>query len=268
MNIDDKELTPSEKLNAQNEIDQMKLELDGATFFKSSDAPPELIAQFLKNIKKFEKGNTDPEVTVLHHLGNPTLPSNLSEDSDEIAILIASIDNLCADNGVNIIKPAHRTRYGVYRFYMDDVMPHMIQPPVPGMTLVLDYDDFYEDGIYYLESITQRVVESIIDLEYPFDPDLLADICRTVEDQISKSTAVASIKRFREKYSKIIPISFSLTERQAAQGAIFQMFGIEWEGTLNLNGAKESYEGMGICQLNLHERKWRVEGVTFPGFDF
>lgn len=267
MNSDKNDLTPSEKINAQNEIDQMKLELDGATFFSADDAPPEMIAQFLKNIKNFEGNKDVPLITVLEHLGNPTLPTDLNKDSDEISILLASIHKLCEEKGLNIIKPDHLTEYGIYRFMMDDIMPHQFQSPLPGMTFVLDYDDFHKDSIFYLEKTAQAMVESIVDLKRPFDEDLLSETCRTVKDQIQKAQAIKSIAAFHDKYSEIIPISFSLFEKESEQGAIFQTFGVAWEGILNSSGKKESFRGMGICQLSLTDRRWLVEGVSFSGFD-
>lgn len=265
---DDKDLTPSEKLNAENEIEKAKMEMDGATFFTADDAPPELISQFLKNIKSFNAGLDQPQVTVREHLGNPKLPTDLPNDSDEFPVLLESIEKLCAEHGLNIIKPTHLKDYAIYRFIIEDILPHKIQPPVPGMTFVLDYDEFHEDSPHHMERVTQGVVESIIDLRFPFDEDFLSENCRTQKDSISKAEAINSITKFRDKYNEIIPVGFSLMEKEFTRSAMYQMFGIEWEGILKSNGEKETHHGMGICQLNLKDRKWLVEGVTFPGFDF
>ena len=57
-------------------------------------------------------------------------------------------------------------------------------------------------------------------------------------------------------------------EKEFTPSAKYQIFGVEWEGILKSNGEKEKHRGIGICQLNLYNRKWLVEGVSFPGFDF
>ena len=261
-------LTPSEKLNAENQLEQAKLEMEGATFFSDSDAPPEIIAQFLQNIKNFNAGLDTPPTSVSEHLGNPKLPTDLPHDSDEFPVLIESINTLCESKGLNIIRPDHLTDAGYYKFILNDVMPHKIQPPLEGMTFVIDYDDFHKDSLFYLEQRTQDIVESIVNLNLPFDEDLLAENCRKVEGVITKAEAIKSIENYRGKYSEVIPVAFSLMEKEFTPSAKYQMFGVEWEGILKSNGEKEKHRGIGICQLNLYNRKWLVEGVSFPGFDF
>lgn len=271
MNPSDEKLNPEEELRANNEIEQLKLDLEfGGTSFISDDAPPELIAMFLKNVRAYEENYSNvPSISVKEYLGNPNYPGMDEVDRESIPVLIDIIETLLKEKHILIERPKFLSDKGWYHFLIDDILNHQFTPPLQGMTQYFDYSDFRQDGPEYIGIVTQEMVESIINLKEEFDPSLLAEVCRNHKDQINKQEAIGSILNFRNTYKEIIPIAFSNLEQKANESALFQIFGINYKG-IDQNDIEHNFDGIGICQLtvNMQTRTWQVEGMEFPGFGF
>ena len=270
MNPEEEKLNPEEELRANNEIEQLKIDLEfGGMSYISEDAPPELIEMFLKNVRAYEENYINAEMqTIFKIIGEPDLPIVSSKDDPTLKATIDRIETLLAEYNFKVLRPTHITDLAWYRFLINDIFPHETTIPLGGMTCVIDYDEFYEDSPTFISIKTREMVESLIDLRYPFDDSLLADECRNQKDLITKLQALDSITQFRERYSTITGIAFSTFEHQYANGAMFQNLGIQWKGINAKTGEMEEYNGEGVCQLNIYNRQWKVEGLYMPGFEF
>lgn len=271
MNPSDEKLNPEEELRANNEIEQLKIDLEfGGMSYISEDAPPELIEMFLKNVRAYEENYTnEPAITVKEYLGNPNYPGIEEVETESIPVLVDIIEKLLKEKNIILERPKFLSDKGWYHFLIDDIFNHQFTPPIQGMTQYFDYSDFRQDGPEYIGIVTQEMVESIINLKEEFDPSLLADVCRNYKDQINKQDAIHSIITFRTKYKEIIPIAFSNLEQKATDNALYQIFGINYKG-IDQNDKEHNFDGIGICQLtvNMKTRTWEVEGMEFPGFGF
>jgi hypothetical protein len=264
-------LTPEEDLKAQNEIDALNLELlFGANTFIDGDAPPEIISQWLANVKQFEENHSNmPSITIKEYLGNPDYPSIKTVDVVSIPVLIELFEKKLAEKNLILERPTFLSDKGWYNFLITDIFNHQITPLLDGMMHYLEYNDFRQDSPEFIGIVTQEMIERIINLDVPFDPQLLAEVCRNTKDQIPKEIAIESIHRFRNTYKQIIPIAFSNIEQKSTTTAMFQIFGVSWKG-IDHNEEEHSFEGIGVCQLSVDRksRTWIVEGIEFPGFGF
>jgi hypothetical protein len=264
-------LTEEEELKAQNEIDALNLELlYGANTFISEDMPPEIIAAFLANVKQFEDNHANGQtISIKEYLEHPEYPSLENVDNESIPVLIDLIEKKLVEKNIVLERPKFLSDKGWYKFLVNEIMEHQFTPPIEGTMLFLDYDEFRQDSPEYIGIVTQKMIESIIDLDEPYEPNLLAEECRNSINQITKEEAIEAIHAFRKKYKEIIPIAFSNMEQKATATAMFQIFGVSWKG-VDHDGEEHSFDGIGVCQLAIDQttRTWKVEGIEFPGFGF
>ncbi len=266
-------LTPKESLQADNEIKALDLELNfGAKTFISDDAPPELIAAFLDNVKKNEADfQNAPMVAIYEFIGKPKFaPIDLLETDEQFETEIERIQALLLSKRVFIDRPEFLSPRAYYRFLINDFFPHQLRN-YTGDTVVhtFTYHEFYQDAPEFIGLNAQAVIEDILNFEKPYNGEWLAEACRSDVDVVPKSTIVKKIKALRTKYKAVIPVAFQPEGFLPTETAMYFTFLVRWEGILADGSAKEQFEGMGICQMQLNkERQWMVEGVQMPGFEF
>lgn len=271
--MENEKLTPEEALRADNEIKALDLEINfDATTFISDDAPPELIAAFLDNVKKNEGEFQNAEmVDIYEFIGKPKFaPIDLLETDEQFETEIERLQALFLSKRVFIDRPEFLRPKAYYRFLVNDFFAHQLRN-YTGKTIMhtFAYHEFYQDGPEFIGFHAQAVIEDLLHLAQPYSGQWLAEECRSDRDVVPKAVILQKINAFRKKYKKIIPVAFQAEGIHPTDTAMYFMFLVKWDGILVNGGAKESHEGMGICQLQLNEeRQWMVEGVQMPGFEF
>src|ERR1700722_17845561 len=110
-------------LKFENELEKLKLQGEfGANFFGGSgNIPPEMEAQWLKNVRAFEESyNNAPEKTIAEIIGNPDL-TPVSEIREEN--IGAELDNLCrllAKHNIVIDHDEDVPAREIYRFITEE----------------------------------------------------------------------------------------------------------------------------------------------------
>lgn len=271
--MENEQLTPKEALQAENEIKALDLEINfDAKTFIADDAPPELIAAFLDNVKKNEaEFQNAPLVSIYEFIGSPKYaPIDLLETKEQFEREIERIQELLLSKRVMIDRPEFLNPSGFYRFLIKDIFPHRMRN-YTGETIMhtFGYNEFHQDSPEFIGAHSQYVIEDLLDLSKPFTADWISDECRSDTDVVPKATIIEKVNAFRKKYKKIIPVAYQPEGIHPTETAMYFMFLVRWEGILASTGEKEAFEGMGICQLQMSgEREWFVEGVQMPGFEF
>lgn len=269
----DEKLTPKESLQADNEIKALDLELNfDAKTFIADDAPPELVAAFLDNVKKNEADFQNASmIPIYEFIGKPKFaPIDLLETEAQFETEIDRLQQLLLSKRVFIDRPDFLRPKGFYTFLVKDIFPHQMRN-YDGETIMhtFAYHDFYQDGPEFIGFHAQDVVEELFTLDQPYTGRWLAEECRSDRDVVPKAVILEKINAFRKKYKVIIPVAFRPEGIHPTDTAMYFMFLVKWEGILVNGNPKELHEGMGICQMRLNEeRQWMVEGVQMPGFEF
>lgn len=271
LNMKDEKLTPEEELRADNQIEALKFNMKfGGEMHISSDAPPEVIKEWLEAVNERESAFQNAEkIPIYDFIGKPDFVPFEDIKDDELEAALKGIEDLLEAKFIAITQPEFMKAKGWYKFLIKDLFKHLITNySAPGMIHTFDYNDFHHDGPDFIAEHAQAVIEDIIDLKKPYEALWLSDTCRNQHDVISKEQAIETVLAFRAKYKEIIPVGFSAVRLQPEPSAMYFMFGIEWEGMLARSDEKETFEGMGVCQMNLENGEWMVEGVMMPGFEF
>ena len=159
-------LSPDEKLKAENDFLKMKMMLEnGASFgsIEGGDLPAEIENQFLRNVMAFEKQFAQQSTTtVFDKIGKPNhfKPVNDIPDAD-MDVAWDELDNYMQEHGVSldVISPNISSRE-LYRFTTEELFDHELDDmDLPGWSSNFIYDEFYPD---YKYDNTRCAVENYI----------------------------------------------------------------------------------------------------------
>ncbi|MEZ4960458.1 MAG: hypothetical protein R2830_11630 [Saprospiraceae bacterium] len=268
--MEENKLTPEEEQRIENELKALDLELTfGADTFISGDAPPEVISQWLDNVKNYEAQYANAtKVPVYDFIGQPDIvpPDKLKEDEIEPAIeqLLKRLEEKC----VLIDRPEHLSPQDYYRFLTEDFMQHpMTDHAAPGMMHFFSYDEFHHDGPEFIKDHVSDFLLDLLNLDHDFEGAWLSENCRDDLHAISRTEVLLRCNAFRAQHRELKPLAFQPENAQVHDGTMYLIFGIAWEAAPVI-GEKKTHEGMGICQLGWEDGEWMVQGVNMPGFSF
>ena len=264
-------LTPEENLKADNELKALNLDLEyGGISHIADDTPPEVVSAFLDRVKNFEEQhNSAPKITVCARLGNPVVKSYKDLTTEDCQEQVDKFTKLMKELGLVLLLPEHFNAIGKYRFLVNDVLDHEITDYThEHMIQTIDYDDFHHDGPKFMEGHVEEFLIRLLTLTEDFEPVWISEECRDSKLDITSDEAVRRINTFRAMYKEIIPIGFDSKGPLPTESGMFFEFGIAWEGLPASDGEKEKHEGMGICQVELEDGEWMIQGVMMPGFEF
>ena len=136
-----------EALKFENELEKLKMKAElGASFFEgNADLPPEIEAQWLKNVRAYEENyeNMKPQ-KIRDVLGDPTLIP-VSEISDEnIEAELERMKELMGSKGIILDHDKEVPMKELYRFIVDEMMDHETDMfDMPGWQTHIIYEEFY-----------------------------------------------------------------------------------------------------------------------------
>ena len=263
-------LSPEEEKHIENQLKVLDLELtyDAQTHI-SEDAPPEIISQWLDNVKAYEEQYANaPKVPIHEFIGQPKLRPEQEVPDGELEAAIESLLSLMQEKSVLIDRPEHLKPRTYYRFLTEDLMPHlMTDHSAEGMVHFFNYHEFHHDGPEFIEAHVSDFLLDLMNLEKDFEGVWLAEECRGEVDLISRQEAILSCQLFRAKYRAIKPLGFRPETAEVHNGTMYLFFSVAWDG-FPLNGEKTHHNGLGISQLDWIDGEWMVVGVQMPGFQF
>jgi len=270
----------NDELSFENELERLKIQGEfGATFFTASEGlPPEIEAEWLKNVRAFEENYAKtPIQTMRETLGNPVLtpleqisPENVEGELEKLLGLLGT-HNIAIDHDDDV--PPQE----IYRFLMEDLMDKeldafgsfgMGMPGVPGMVTHLIYEEYYpnhyKDIIRHCESFAERLFDR---KEEYLDSELDDGLVFSTGQIMSKEEFVEKAKAWFANH-----ISFTLTDLRfmKPEFSLEQQMGhvhtwLEYDA-MGLDGSITNFKGPGIFYMHYLFDYWHICGMDFPGF--
>ncbi len=266
-----KTLPRTEELQIENELKALDLELSyGAQMHIADGAPPEIISQWLENVKNYEAQYANAsKVPIYDFIGKPEIKPADSLQPEELEPEIERLLGLLQEKSVLTDRPEHLSPQRYYHFLTEDLMPHlMTDHSAPGMMHFFNYDEFHHDGPAFIEQHVAEFLLDLLNLGRDFEGLWLSETCRDDHHAITKDEAMRRCNTFRAMHRDLKPIGFKAERAEIHGGTMYLFFGIAWEGVPAGGSKKQRQEGMGIAQLGWEDGEWLVEGVNMPGFAF
>lgn len=269
--MEENPLTPSEEQQIENELKALDLELNyGAHLHISKDAPPELVSQFLENVKHCEDAYDKlPKVSIHEFIGQPKIKPFDSLGPEELEPEIERLLALLQEKSVITERPKHLSPTHYYRFLSEEFMQHpMSNYSAPGVVHFFDYGEFHHDGPEFIMDHVSEFLLDLLHLDRDFEGLWLSDHCRDDLNAITKAEVMLRCNRFRALHRALKPIAFQAQKAETHNGTMYLFFGIAWEAVPLASEAPEHHKGLGICQLSWEDDEWMIQGVNMPGFSF
>ena len=266
------ELSPEEDAQAQKEIMSalFDAEMGGQSFVsEDSDIPPEVLATFFNQVREFhaQEGN---EITVRDYLGeNASLPNFRPKSKEEAQAQLDKTVAILEEKQILLLFPDELSLREKFIFIIKDLLDYEILPPVGGQIMTISYSEFQEEENALINASVEGFLLSLLNLEHPFSELQLSSEVRLGSDVVSRQRAKEHVDIWRSQFQKIVPIAYDPDEakRQGSQNSMFFMFRVAYK-TTDLKGTEKEEQGSGIAQLIEEEGTWRVQGASFPGFEF
>jgi hypothetical protein len=261
----------NEELGFRNELEKLKLQGEfGAKFFSgNTDLPPEIEAEWLKNVRAFEEVYQDtPDRKLRDIIGNPAFMPIAELMPDQLEAELKKLTDLLAENHIAIDHDDEVPLGEIYRFITEDLMDHEMQVfGLPGMVTHIIYEEFYpnhlKDIIRRCEDFCRMLFEKSEYLENELDHEL---VFATGEIMSSKELVEKANDWFDTYPSFTVnKLGFMKPEFTLEQGMGHVHFFIDYD-THTEGGNKLNFTGPGIFYVHYIYGSWFICGMDFPGF--
>lgn len=263
-------LDPKEEQDAENQIRAalFDAEHDSHTYV-SPDMPPELLEQFLANVKAIEEAEESDKKSVRELIGHEFGKNPFPEDDEAAELAITQIDEHLRRHQIIMLRPDHLTPRGYYRFLIEELPEVRIVPPKSKQQFItIDYDRVRHDAPQFVIDRTELFLIGLLSLDVPFPPDILASRVRLGPEVVSRERGVQHVNEWRAQWKEIVPLGFKPTDIQAIpDNGLFFLFMVAYQAT-DMNGNTEEYSGPGTSQVHFQDGEFRIEGMSIPGFEF
>jgi hypothetical protein len=267
MNTDkfNEELTPDEELRAQNEIEALKIEMMGGKTFIADDAPPELVAQFFRNINMYESSKEN-YITIEELIGKPRIKKeNEILSNDEFQKECEKLHQMFDENNIEIVKPKFKSWKDWHHFLVHTFLTHeVVSIKDKSYHHHFDYNDFFEDDPDFILMNVHDELGLIFDLKDDYEGLWIEDI----ESNENADQIVNHINSFRMIFNDLELVKYNPnTVRE--NGKYHKLtFDIEWKGVRAGTLEREYHKGKGSAELYCEDLIWRIHSMSIPGLEF
>lgn len=263
------ELTPEEELNAENEMELLRLNLEyGAESFIDEDAPPEVVSMFLQQIRSFEEKFRDggEMSTVGEALEGVDIPHESEVKEHELEDTIDRLLDDYMENGVMIDRPDHLTAREYYIFITQDLMDQPIMSDRPkGFTAGYLYNEIYQDHPDFIEENAALEIEDILTLEFDYEGFCLAIEVESEGGNKFFEDVKKEVEHWRSQFESIEKISLDPEDSIEDNGTYHLTFEIAYR-TKTKDQKVALHKGLCLIKMVLEDRCWRVKSLKMPGF--
>lgn len=147
------EITPEDELKAENELLKLKLEMEhGMSNMDAKNLSPDAENQWLNYIYNFEKQYKDAErIKVIEFIGNPAYKKVDELAPDDISKELNRLEEIMADNGVEIGFICDYTDEVKYKFITEELFEEETDNiRIDGMRTCFTYEEFHPNHDYDL----------------------------------------------------------------------------------------------------------------------
>lgn len=264
------ELSPEEELNAENEMELLRLNLEyGAQSFIDDDAPPELVSMFLDQIRAFENRfkNGSDMTTIRESLGEGftfVATEDIRDDQMEDAIeeLLEALD----ESGIMIDRPEHLTARQYHHFLTHEFLDQAIMDNrPPGFIAGYIYDEIHMDDPKFIVENAESEILNILNTALEYDHMHIAEEVEIHGEPCDFLDLLDEIYAFRHFHRKISDVELALENvHEKSPNERLVTFDLSYKST-NYLEEQRKFEGYCIVHMILDHRDWCVRHLVFPG---
>ncbi len=267
---------PEQNLRMENEILKLKMQAERGALFGGDmkDLPPEVEAEFLKNVQQFEDSfDKASQITVYECIGKPAYKKAEELMPDEVKGEIARVIELMHSKNIILEVLGQYDLSLIYKFITEELFQEKIREVnFPGYIHSFVYEEFHPNHNIDISKTAQEFLNHWFEKGFDENSIELAGQLITAEGKtFSKDEAIEKIHNCLNSYQRFINIKFKGTdiafewdekERKGlghAEGMFSYDVEIESGETIHIEGPFKLYM---INETGL----WQIFYFVFPGF--
>ncbi len=271
-NSNETPLDPDDDLQASNELLRLKLELDHHMIMSgsSSELPPEVEHEWLKNIYDFEKQCKEAGKAMVYDiLGRPPFKPYHELTREELRSELERLKAMMEAKGMGLDFCCEYDDEVIYRFITEELFEHETDAfLMEGMFRHFTYEEFHPNHDYDLRRYTLDFFEHIMERKWDdhYHGYYLSDKMTFQGKELSASMVSEILLAFQEAHTRF--------ECKRAQIENVQFDLETGKGTVAMNigyvahphqGMARIFEGTSKVSFNYSGDYWLICGFEFPG---
>lgn len=269
---------PEENLRIENEILKLKMMAERGAMFGGSmeEIPPEIEAQFLKNVEAFENSWDNAKlVSVYEYIGEPAYKKAHELDPHNTKAELLSLLELMSSKNVVLDVLEEYEPSVIYQFITEELfLAEISDISLPGYTYHFIYEEFHPNHEADIGNLAQQFIDHWFEKSFDEHCSELADELVTPEGKsYAKQQVISKLRNCLECYnafsnikSKSSSIHFDWDEAEEkglghAEGAFKYVAEIENGQIINIEGPFKLY-------MANEYGLWKIFYFVFPGFQW
>lgn len=202
-----------ENLQLENEILKLKMMAERGAYFgeNAEDIPPEVEAQFLRNVQLFEDCfDKAEEISIYEYIGRPQYKDVSGLTAEEITGETKRIENLLYAKNIVIDVEGQYEPSVIYKFITDELFYEKIRPiNIPGFIQHFPYEEFHPNHALDIGNAEEQFFINWFEKGFNEYSSKLADKFITVEGNIySKEEVLQKLNDYLGRYRRLNNIKF------------------------------------------------------------
>lgn len=269
---------PEQDLRIENELLKIKMQAERGAYFSeiAEDLPPEVEAEFLKNIQLFEDSfDNAEEVTIYECIGKPSFQELSELTPQEIESATGRLLELMHSKNIVLDVQGQYEHAVIYKFITDELFHEKIREiNIPGFMRHFIYEEFHPNHSLDIGNAAQQFLNDWFEKGFnEYSPELAYQFVtpegkiHSREDVLTRlNNCLASYKRFTNIKFKESDIRFDWDEKESrgighAEGEFSYDAEIESGEIIHIEGPYMLYM---MNEFGL----WTIFYFLFPGFSW
>jgi len=267
---------PAENLRMENELMKLKMQAERGALFGGNmkELPPEVEAEFLRNVQQFEESydNAD-QVTIYECIGKPVYKEVDELKPAEVETELKRIIELLHSKNIILEVLGKYELSVIYKFITDELFQERIREVnFPGYIHSFIYEEFYPNHNVDIGRTAQEFLDHWFEKKFDEDCFEFADqIVNTEGKTYGKDEVISKLRACMDSYKEFTNIKFKGTDTSFewdetenrglghAEGIFKYDAEIESGETIRIEGPFKLY------MIN-KDGFWKIFYFVFPGF--
>ena len=269
---------PEESLGIENEVIKLKMQAERGALFGGNmdDLPPEVEAEFLKNVQQFEDSfDKATMITIYEYMGKPAYKSVDELKPEEIKQELEIIMELLHSKNIVLEVLGEYELSVIYKFITNELFLEPIREiQHPGYIHSFIYEEFHPNHKIGIGQTAQEFLNHWFEKKFDESGTEFANQIITAEGQIfSRVEVVTKLRNCLSSYRHFTNIkfkgsdtSFEWDEKESkGMGHAEGMF--KYDAEIE-NGEVINIEGPFKLYMMNDDGYWRIVYFVFPGFSW
>lgn len=264
------DLTPEERLQAENDLLKIKLEMEFGMkdMGVSPDMGEGMQNDFLNYIYNWEKQFAERKtIKVFDRIGQPNFKKITALSQNEIASELDRLLKNLVDNGISFNAICEYDDDIIYKFITEELFEQeMDDIRIDGMMTNFIFEEFHPNHDYDIRKQADDFIENLIIHKWNdfLNSTLLADKVIFNNKSFEKDLFIPIIKTFQEHNQKIELLEWTI------ENVAFDLYSekASLKGKINYKSidSGELFEGLVNFEFILDYNFWSISKIVFPGF--